>query len=96
MYQQTEAEAFLLVERAGSVENNQWSQLYFLTKGWYYAGSAQYFLGQDTARENLSHALDCEARFSRFDRTGLFNPEKLTVQKYLDDLARRNHLCVTR
>lgn len=45
MQQETEASAFVLVQRAELIKDDPWQQLYFLTKGWYYVGSAQYSLG---------------------------------------------------
>lgn len=88
MHQETEADAFVLVQRAELIEDDPWQQLYFLTKGWYYVGSAQYSLGkQDMAVENLSNALRYEEDFCKIDDTGLFNPEKVTMLKYLEDLA---------
>lgn len=92
LHEQTEIEAYVLVERAAQIEDDQWKQLYYLTKGWFYVGSAQYLLGKpDIATENLSQSLRCEERFSRIDHSGLFNPERLIMLKYLEHLGTRKN-----
>ena len=92
LHEQTEIEAYALVERAAQIQDDQWKQLYYLTKGWFYVGSAQYLLGKpDIATENLSQSLRCGGGFSRIDHSGLFNPERLIMLKYLEHLGTRKN-----
>ena len=90
MYPQAEIEGTMLVHRAEMKENDEWQRLYFLIHGWTCVGSAQYFLGKETAAmASLSHALKLEKEFRKIDKSGLFNPEKFAMLAYLVELGTR-------
>lgn len=90
MYPQAETEGTILIYRAALIENDKWQRLYFLVKGWACVGSAQYFLGKETAAmASLSFALKLEEEFCTIDTSGLFNPEKFLILGHLEDLGTR-------
>ena len=84
---QTEAEAPQLIERAEMIENDEWQRLYHLTKGWYYLGTAQYMLKKRVvAKDSLLNALRCAEELSQASDFNIFDAQKVTIQKYLEDL----------
>ncbi|KAK0101810.1 hypothetical protein ONS95_006960 [Cadophora gregata] len=89
-YEEMEAQANILLERGVMIENDQWQNLYFVIKDFYYIGLARYCLKMYiVAMESLKSCLHWIREFENIDATGLFDPEKVEV---LEKLAEISHL----
>lgn len=87
-YQRVTEEAFVLVQRADTKQNDPWQRHYFLIKGLYHAGSAHYYLGNhESAKQCLGYALYLQEEFCKIDVTDQFNSERILMQEKLELLG---------
>lgn len=87
-YAEVKKYALLLIERAGTIEGDEWRRIYFLVKGGYHLGMAQYFTANyaDAIRD-LSRCLEWEEEMWKVDKTGQFNTEKIEMLERLENMA---------
>jgi len=91
MYIEAEIEAALLVQRAKMIHTDDWQRFYNLTRGWYFLGSAQYFLRKrDAAIQCLCNALRSDDELCKIDEFHIFNAERTMILKYLAHLKSVN------
>lgn len=91
LHTETEIEASKLVQRAKMIRDDDWQRHYNLTRGWYFLGSAQYFLKKrKLAIESLSNALIFDDELCKIDEFHIFDTERMVILKYLVHL-RSNH-----
>lgn len=84
----TEKEANLLVARASLKVKDPWQQLYFLIKGYYHLGLAQYRLGKmDSANSIMYQGIQCIGEFSLLDEYGVFDSDHATLMSCLQELT---------
>lgn len=82
-YARVEGEAKCLVERAGRVRDDVWLRLYFLIKGYYHLGIAEYLQGQEgVARGNIVRCIELINEFDRIDPHGMFAAEKAVLEDF--------------
>ncbi|PVH72986.1 hypothetical protein DL98DRAFT_358227, partial [Cadophora sp. DSE1049] len=87
-YEEMEAQADILLERGVMIENDQWQNLYFVIKGFYYIGLARYCLKMHVvAMESLKSCLHWICEFEKINITGLFDPEKVEVLEKLEEMS---------
>jgi hypothetical protein len=87
MHVETEAEASTLLQRAEMIQNDDWWRFYNLTRGWYFLGSAQYFLRKrDAALQSLSNALRSDDELCKIEEFHIFNNERMIIKKYMEHL----------
>jgi hypothetical protein len=87
-YAEVEKTASLLIERASTVEGDEWRRLYFLVKGGYHLDVTQYHTANyAAAMETLSTCLKWEEEIWKVDNTGQFNSEKVEMLERLEDMA---------
>jgi hypothetical protein len=87
MHVETEMEAFMLIRRAEIIQNDNWRRFYNLTRGWYFLGTAQYFMRKrEAAIESLSNALRSDDELCKVDGFHIFNAERMMILKYLEHL----------
>jgi hypothetical protein len=85
-HQKTEREATELIRRAELIEGDVWLRHYFLVKGWYHVGCAQYLLGREDARLSILTALRYMDEFAKVDPYDMFNLEKVIMLNYFSTL----------
>ena len=89
-YREVEAQGRLLIERAGGIENDEWQRFYNLTRGYYFVGSALYHLGEIVgAKESFALALWADRELCLIDDFSIFNAEKATIKRYMEDMGRQ-------
>ena len=87
MHSEAEVEALALVQRAGMIQSDDWQRFYNLTRGWYFLGSAQYFLRKrDVAIQNLCNALHSDDELCKIDEFHIFEAERMIILKFLEHL----------
>jgi hypothetical protein len=84
---ETEQEASMLVHRAEMIQDDDWQRFYNLTRGWYFLGSAQYFLRKrDASIQSLSNMLVSDDELCKIDEFHIFDTERMITLKYLEHL----------
>jgi hypothetical protein len=84
MHKDAEIEASALIQRAEMIQKDDWHRFYNLTRGYYFLGSAQYFLRKhDDAIYSLSNALLFDDELCKIDEFHIFDAERLIIEKYL-------------
>lgn len=87
MHVETEVEASMLIQRAEMIQSDNWQRFYNLTRGWYFLGTAQYFLRKrDVAIQSLSNALRSDDELCNIDEFHIFNAERMIILEYLEHL----------
>lgn len=97
MHIEAEAEASTLVQRAEMIQSDDWRRFYNLTRGWYFLGTAQYFMRKrNAAIQSLSNALHSDEQLCKIDKFHIFNAERMIILKYLEHLRSANWIAEER
>lgn len=86
-YFAVKADAGTLIFRANMIENDDWLAYYYLTRGYYFLGSAQFHLGEkESAEESFTCALEADRKLCLINDYSIFNTEKALMRGYLADM----------
>jgi len=87
-YAEAITSGLLLIERASTILDDDWPRIYFLFKGGYHLGLAQYHMGNyAVAMQTLLICLEWEEEMWTVDDTGQFNSEKVVMLERLEEMA---------
>jgi hypothetical protein len=86
-YAAVKVDAGMLIRRANMIENDDWLAYYYLTRGYYFLGSAQFHLGEkQDAEDSFACALVADNLLCLIKDFSIFNAEKMIMQRYLEDI----------
>tara|TARA_R110002003_G_scaffold214_33_gene16306 strand:- start:1874 stop:3109 length:1236 start_codon:yes stop_codon:yes gene_type:complete len=86
-YAAVQVDAGMLIHRAAMIENDDWLAYYYLTRGYYFLGSAQFHLGEkQEAEETFACALAADHKLCLIKDFSIFNAEKVMMRRYLEDI----------
>lgn len=90
-YMEARAHSSMLIQRAETIENDEWQRHYFLIKGLYYAGTSSCYItgNQLVAESNLSRCFGLIEDFYQLDHTfAMFDTEKIDIIERMEQMSK--------